>query len=316
MMLLQAWAQLSDGRETPLLDTPAFEEAARRLNAGGQDDFAGNLAFSFGGAILAPYANRIQGQPLADAREIEANIAGRHLRLPRNWGGRRANARQYAMHGLILDRAFQLGSEGVNHVTGQLDDETFAGRWPSRWSLEVRWRLADGALDLDIAAHNRGDIEAPMGLGWHPWFKVLSGERRTAALRIPADARTEVGDYDEVLPTGSVLPVEGTPYDFRAGRRLADLSLDDCFVGLKREMGELKLQLHDPVAKLTLELESPSSAIGAVQVYAPLDRPVVVIEPQFNWPDPFSPVWNGAFTGMAPVKPGERARYQVRLRLT
>ena len=62
-MLLQATVALADGRRFDALVAPVLEEAARVLD-GGPEDFAGNKAFSFGGAILAPYANRIRGRPL------------------------------------------------------------------------------------------------------------------------------------------------------------------------------------------------------------------------------------------------------------
>src|SRR3954454_16355340 len=68
MMLLQARLQLTSGEVIDAITSPSPDEAARRLS-GGADDFAGNQSFGFGGALLAPYANRIRGRPLADVRE-------------------------------------------------------------------------------------------------------------------------------------------------------------------------------------------------------------------------------------------------------
>ena len=53
----------------------------------------------------------------------------------------------------------------------------------------------------------------------------------------------------------------------------------------------------------------------AFQVYAPPDRDVVVVEPQYNRADPFSPLWRGADTGMAVLRQGERTTYAARLEL-
>src|SRR4051812_11748589 len=61
MMLLQATGRHPGLGSTDILYAPPLEQAAATLDAGGADDFAGNLAFSFGGAILLPYANRIRG---------------------------------------------------------------------------------------------------------------------------------------------------------------------------------------------------------------------------------------------------------------
>ena len=43
------------------------------------------------------------------AREIETEVAGETVRLPRNWGGKAPGAEQYAMHGLILDARGRAG---------------------------------------------------------------------------------------------------------------------------------------------------------------------------------------------------------------
>src|SRR3954464_1951198 len=70
MMLLQARLRLPSGRVVDAIHAPPPEAAAQVLD-GGPDDFAGSKSFSFGGAILAPFANRIRGRALDGAREIE-----------------------------------------------------------------------------------------------------------------------------------------------------------------------------------------------------------------------------------------------------
>ena len=105
MMLLQAVRRDAAGAEHDLLDSPTLAEAGRRLD-GGTDDFAGRAAFSFGGAILLPYAGRIPGRALSDSA-LQADLGGQTARLPRNGGGQAAGATAYAIHGLILDLTFE-----------------------------------------------------------------------------------------------------------------------------------------------------------------------------------------------------------------
>jgi len=313
MMLLQAKLRLPCGQVVDALHAPAPAEAAGALD-GGPDDFAGNKSFSFGGAILAPYANRIRGRPLEGAREIETTVADRTVRLPRNWGGKAAGAEQYAMHGLILDAEVPFEQPAADRVTGALDAGDFGGRWPGRLHLTFEWRLRAGALALTVAARNAGDAPAPVGLGWHPYFALPSGDRRQTRLRLPAAARVEVNDYDEVLPTGRLSPLTGTAYDFSAGAPLGELYLDDCFTDLRREAGEAGLEIADPAAGLGLRIASPSPAVKAFQVYAPPDQPFVVAEPQFNLADPFGREWpEGLDTGMARLEPGGSVSYEVRV---
>lgn len=312
MMLGQAKFRGSDGQMMPILESPPSEAWANVLD-GGPDDFAGNASFSFGGAVLFPYANRITGRAVEGAREIEASLDGAAARLPRNWGGKAPGAAQYAMHGLTLATPFDYEQPDEATLIGRLRDWDFGGYWLGRADLEITWRLSAGGLQLTVEAHNRSDFDVPIGIGWHPWFRFPSGERRQARLVVPADARLAVDNYDQVLPTGEVLPVANTPQDFRVGRALGDLYLDDCFVHLTRDrQGRVVVEAHDPAASYGVRLTSSSPAIRAVQVYAPLDRALVALEPQFNWADPFSEKWaRGQDTGMQRVRPGARTLYTV-----
>lgn len=312
-LLLRAAVRLPSGQIVAGIQGPAPEDAAQVLD-GGPDDAFGNKSFSLGGALLAPYANRIRGRELAGSREIETQIDGRTWRLPRNWGGKAAGAAQYAMHGLILDAPVAVERLGPDHVEGRLDAGDFGGRWPSGAEFAFAWRLADGALHLRVEVRNTGAAPLPVGLGWHPYFAIPSGRREQARLRLPAALRAEVDDYDQVLPTGRLLPVAGTDYDFsgQGGGALGDLYLDDCFTALAREDGHCVVELIDPAAGLGLRIASASPGVKAVQVYAPPEKAFVAIEPQFNLADPFSDIWPADVdTGMVRLAPGERTTYEV-----
>ena len=158
-----------------------------------------------------------------------------------------------------------------------------------------------------------------MGIGWHPYFVLPSGNRRQAKLAIPAKERALVDNYDNVFPTGKLVPLTGTPYDFSVpgGAPLGELFLDDCFVNLqKNAQGQSTAEIIDPAAKYGIRIRSLSPEISAVQVYAPIDKSFVALEPQFNWADPFSPVWGAkANTGMVTLQPGQTVTYSVQLEL-
>jgi galactose mutarotase-like enzyme len=314
MMLLKAAARSAGGPSMDLIEAPPLDAIAGILD-GGPADFAGNAAFSFGGAILAPYANRITGEP-APGRTLRATIDGRTCRLPMNWGGKAAGARQYAMHGLILDLAFtdfEQPSPGVLH--GQVRDHDFGGRWPSRADIGVTWRLAHGGLELEVSLTNVGAETLPLGIGWHPYFRIPSGRREQARLHIPATARLVVNNYDEVLPTGDRERVAGTAYDVAqpGGLELGALHLDDCFTGLPAGDAVAVAEITDPAGDLRIRLRARAPPVRAVQVYAPPGRPLICVEPQFNWADPFGDVWGADVeTGMVKLEPGDCATYWTR----
>src|SRR6187402_1082871 len=79
MMLAGLRARLPGGGDVDIVTAPPAGEVAARF--GGADDFAGNASFAFGGAILAPYANRIRGRAVPGKREIETVVEGKTVRL-------------------------------------------------------------------------------------------------------------------------------------------------------------------------------------------------------------------------------------------
>jgi aldose 1-epimerase len=63
-----------------------------------------------------------------------------------------------------------------------------------------------------------------------------------------------------------------------------------------------------------MRVASACPQVHALQVYAPPNKAFVVVEPQFNLADPYSPVWPpGTETGMARLMPGETVTYDARL---
>jgi galactose mutarotase-like enzyme len=159
----------------------------------------------------------------------------------------------------------------------------------------------------------------PIGIGWHPYFAIPSGDRERATLHLPAARRARVTNYDDVFPTGELVEVAGTPYDFTPpdGAPLGSQYFDDLFVDLeKTSAGYTEIELHDPQSRYRMRLTAQSRHVTAVQVYAPPDRPFIAIEPQFNWTDPFSDIWPAdANTGMVVLPPDADVTWAVRWEL-
>ena len=304
-----------------LLESPTLEVARERMN-GGDSDFNGNESFKMGGAILVPFANRIRGKPIPGSKQIETSVMGKTVRMPANWEGKNPGAELHANHGFILTSgmtSFRTESDG-SHASAfavlQVGD--YSERWPSKTELSFSATLTEGSFGLRVTAKNIGDEEMPVGIGWHPYFTIPSGNRAQARVIIPARQRVLVDNYDNVFPTGKTEPVAGTAYDVSvsSGLKLGSLYLDDAFVELsKDDQGRLEMQLIDQAARYGMRVMGVSKEINAVQVYSPSDKAFVALEPQFNYADPFSPVWKGRDTGMVILKPGQSVTYGVDLRL-
>jgi galactose mutarotase-like enzyme len=323
MNTLQITAYVPGKGEIPLLATPALPEAASILNA---DDARGNKSFSFGGAFLAPFANRITQVLSADKRTVtpEWHTDGqvRKVTLIANWKGKLAAAVEHAMHGLILASAASdvknsAASDGGT-ISGVIHGGDFGGHWFSQSDVQISSELTGSALTQTVTVTNVGQQSEPVGIAWHPYFAIPSGDRTQVRLHIPSDTRAEVNNYDDVFVTGKLLPVKGTPYDFNApgGAPLNKQFLDDNWVNLKKAAdGSSVTEIIDPAAHYGLRITALSPEVNTYQVYAPPDRQIVVIEPQFNWNDPFGKQWHGKDTHMVTLAPGKSVTWKVRLEL-
>jgi galactose mutarotase-like enzyme len=212
------------------------------------------------------------------------------------------------MGGLFLNHGATSTSTHVMPDGGEaqatFDAGDFGGHWVSRTEITTSVQLSSRALEIKIVARNTGDVAEPMGIGWHPRFAILSGDRGQATLRMP----------------NKLLPITNTPYDFtaRSGRQLGELNLDDSFVHLQPALldnGPIA-ELRDPRSNYGLRITPITPTIKAMRVYAPARDKFVSIEPQFNYDDPFGSEWpKGEDTGMVVLQPGRSVQWQVRLEI-
>jgi galactose mutarotase-like enzyme len=139
-------------------------------------------------------------------------------------------------------------------------------------------------------------------------------------LKLPNALHVEVSDRRGGMPTGRLLPVEGSPYDFSRpeGTRLGVLNLNDSFVHLKQGLldnGPM-VELRDPKSNYGLRITIISPSIKAIHVDAPANRSFVSIDPQFNYDDPFGREWpKSEDTGMVVLEPGQTAQWKIRLEI-
>lgn len=321
MNIYQIRAYLPGKGAVDLFAAPPLDEARNLMNNGLGDEY-GNQSFKIGGAILVPFANRIRGKLSADGTVIGTTILGKRVILNANWKGKLPKAEPHAMHGLLLGRAMDSVLTQANRdqasVTATLDAGDFGSQWLSKTALTITATLRRTSFLIAVTAKNTGNEDLPVGVGWHPYFVFPSGDRTQARLHIAAKERALVNNYDDVFPTGNVAPVTGTPYNFSVagGATLGDLFLDDCFVGLEKDAeGHAIAEIIDPAAHYGIRVKGISPEISAFQVYAPVDKAFVALEPQFNWADPYNRIWKGKNTGMVVLKPGESVTYGVELEL-
>ena len=207
MNVFQITANVPGKGTVDVLASPSLEEANQVLS---HDEY-GNGSFSFGGAFLVPYPNRIVGTLSKDGKTVTAHWHGKTITLPANWKGKKPGARPHAMHGLILDSK----TEDVNvqdvqdgqQVTGVIHAGDFGGHWLSKTDLNFKLTLSGDAFDAEITAKNVGNEDEPLAIGWHPYFSIPSGQHEQARLHVPGAQIAQVNNYDDVFPTGKLQPV-------------------------------------------------------------------------------------------------------------
>ncbi len=317
MELLYVTANFPGKGEVQVLDSPSLATAENMLDH--QDDANGDLSYRMGAAFLIPYPNRIRGKLSPDGKTITTSWRGHTLVLPANNIGKLPGAERHAMHGLILNAKATAvhitHMAGGEQVTGVVHAGNFGGHWLSKTDLVFTITLTAEALDATVAAHNVGAEDEPIAIGWHPYFRLPSGQRSQARVRIPATLYAQVDNYDNVFPTGKLLPVQGTKYDFLApnGRALDNNYYDDNWSHLEWKNGAVTVRIIDPAAHYGVDVEGVSPEIRTIQMYSPPTVKFVALEDQFNFADPFGKEWGSLNTGMVTLGPGQGAEWRVRL---
>ena len=311
--VFQIMANLPGKGETELLRSPSLEEAAQKLNGQGDDAF-GNLNHSFGGAFLIPFTSRAGGELSADKTLVNVVWHGKTIHLPNDYLG------HYSVHGLLN----MLKAEDL-HVVNTPDGQTltavihakdFNGYWLSKTDVHFRIALTGDAVDIRVTATNVGDEPEPMGIGWHPFLRIVSGDRAQTRVHLPADLYTVVDTIDG-RPTGELKPVEGTPKDYRSpqGATMPDASTSVNFSKLTRTGGSIDAWLADPKANYAIRVRGLSPEIRTLHLWSAKDDTFCAIEEQYNYMDAFGTEWKSMDTGLVTLKPHASTTWHVRLEL-
>jgi aldose 1-epimerase len=96
--------------------------------------------------------------------------------------------------------------------------------------LRVAYELRDGNLLVEASAENCSTTTAPFGMGFHPYLHTGASGADGCRLTVPAGRHLLLDERG--IPSGST-EVEGTAFEFAAGRSLSGVRLDDCFTDLE-----------------------------------------------------------------------------------
>jgi aldose 1-epimerase len=173
------------------------------------DEYVAHRGHYFG-ATVGRYANRISGARFElDGREV----------------GLDPNDRGHCLHGGAegFDRqTWEVAEVACDSVTLRRTSPDGEMGFPGNLDVEVRYALEGATLRIDF----RAETDAPtlVNMTNHTSWNLAgegSGTVDDHTLQVWASAYTPVGP--DLVPTGDVAPVERTPLDLRAPRRLGDV---------------------------------------------------------------------------------------------
>lgn len=236
------------------------------------DALTRDLRDAYGGTIVGPLANRVRGGHVP--------LNGQVHQMPCNENG--ITALHSGPDG--LDRALwtvAAQDRAALHLAHHLPDGH--GGLPGNRNIDLRVEVADDTVTLRITMTT--DAATPASIAHHPYWRV------TPEHRLHIHATHYLPTDNTNLPTGSIAPVEDTPFDHRTARAI-DPGTDHNFC-----LADGSRDVPAPVATLTLPthvLRIASTEPG-LQVYSGAFLPTipeadiapfsgVALEPQ-GWPD-------------------------------
>lgn len=199
------------------------------------------------GAIAGRFANRLGG-----ARFV---LGGRVVSLTANEG-------RNCLHGGdpgFSRRPWAIVDHGPSSVTFELTSEDGDQGFPGTCVARCCYRIDGPSLHIELTATT--DAPTVVNLTNHAYWNLSGVPRSTVAdhlLEVSADRYVPVDD--DLIPTGTLAPVEGTPFDLRSAAELGERRLDHCLVFGERRSARL---VH-PASGRCLSLDTTEPG---VQVY-------------------------------------------------
>ena len=166
---------------------------------------------TFFGAMIGPIADRLDGGHCV--------LGGHEVQLPLNAGPDSMHSGATGFHNQIWDWA-EL-PDGVAFVRDFTQDQI---GFPGTLHARIAYRISE-ARTLRIEYSASCDCETALSMTNHSYFNLDGGHKhcREHTLTLFADTYAETTREAEPIFTGRALPVEGTPFDMRGGRKIGDV---------------------------------------------------------------------------------------------
>ncbi|MDN5372709.1 MAG: aldose 1-epimerase [Carnobacterium sp.] len=168
---------------------------------------------NFFGAIIGPVAGRIE--------KAEFTLKDKIFKLEKNDGNHHLHGGSNALHRVIWDtETFETdGKVGVTLSYESVDGEN---GYPGNLTVSVNYTLTSkNQLMIDYEATT--DKTTPVTLTNHTYFNLTGDINKTIRThQVLADSHQFLELNGELIPTGKIIDVANSTFDFREGRELKD----------------------------------------------------------------------------------------------
>ncbi len=218
-----------------------------------------------GNPFLGPWANRLDHEGFF--------FGEHHYKLNPDIKNYNLDGNKQPIHGLLVYSHLwkvidATATESDAHVTSQLEFWKYPelmAQFPFAHTLEMTYRLKNGALEVSTTIRNLGASPMPVAIGFHPYFQVTDAPRDEWQVSIPA--KDQVVLSPTLVPTGERKPSPyGSPFSLKG------VQLDDVFTNLTGR----EFSVQGKSEKITVEF-GPKYPVGVV--YAPAGRGFICFEP-------------------------------------
>jgi aldose 1-epimerase len=245
--------------------------------------------------FLAPWANRLDEQAFyANGRKYAFDMSMGNVRGAIPIHGFVTTTDQWRVVDARADRT-------AAWVTSRLEfarQPAWMKQWPFAHTIEMTYRLGDGALEVATSIVNASAEPMPIAVGFHPYFRLTDSPRDDWTIALAA--RTHWLLAPTKVPTGETEPIDRILPG--AAPALRDRDLDDVFADLVRDaQGRATMTIAGRSQRLDVVI---GSTYKAVVVWAPKQAAFVCIEPMAGITNALNLAQRGAYGELQSVAPG------------
>ena len=216
------------------------------------------------GILLYPYPNRMRD--------------GRYV-----WEGK---TYQFPLNNAVTGNSIHgVGKRAPMQLKSYMVTETFASAtlvfthdgaydyYPFAYDMEVTYMISStGHFDVEMQFRNKSEATIPVGLGWHPYFKISENIADTS-IQTPVLTKVEVDE--RLLPNGIKMPFE----DFVTLQKINETDVDNCFLIQKSDEKEAIITLQSDSGTLKYWQQIGEQKFNFVQIFTLPSRTCIALEP-------------------------------------